>query len=111
MEISIFLFHRLDSTIPRSIGAIMVVQSQSYDFPVPRFLQEFFENYVTPMGREGGNRDGERNAGLFAERNDFWTSVEREQTRVTLGQSSPSHLYDDITLPRGTKGGNEQSSR
>jgi len=34
-----------------------MAQFQSYDFSIPRFRREFFENYVIPMGREGGNRD------------------------------------------------------
>lgn len=51
----------------------MAVQSQSYDFPIPRFLWEFFENYVIYERREDGNRNVGRNAGLFAEKNDFWT--------------------------------------
>lgn len=70
--ISIFLFHRLDSAI-RSTATIMAVQSQSYDFPVPQFPREFFEYYIIPMGWESGNRDRRRNAGLFAEKSNFWT--------------------------------------
>lgn len=93
----------------------MAEQSQSYDFSIPRFSREFFENYVIPM------RDGKTEIGIGKEmrvslrrRTIFGrksNESERERTRVTLGQSSPSHLYDDISLPRERKGGNEQDSR
>lgn len=39
----------------------MAVQSQSYDFSIPRFSREFFENYVIPM------RDGKTEIGMGKE--------------------------------------------